>query len=125
MKRLMMLGLCLALVALAYGDAGAHGETHTKLMGTIRTVAETELLVIDRNEKEHMVALGSATRCVTMSGAAASCNDLQAGVRVVVTLESHGHVAKEVLFAVGAEASHEDGHDQGEVHDHAGGEHSH
>lgn len=140
MKQIMSIALTFGLVATTYLYSFAHGGEHHKLMGTIDSVSQTEVVVVDPQHESHMVRLGPATRYLRSTGEGSNRADLDEGMRVVVTFAPDGSGAAEIRFASVGEnhdndsesGGHADTHDHGdtgnEAHEHgheSGHGHSH
>jgi hypothetical protein len=92
-----------AMILAAVSMALAHEGHHTKLMGTVRSMSEQQMVVRTANGKERTVLLDGDTKCVDRQGDT-SCSDVKAGDRVVVVTR-HGKdgqvVADEIKFRGG------------------------
>ena len=72
-----------AMILAAVSTALAHEGHHTKLMGTVRSMSEHQVVVRSTVGKERTVLLDGDTKCMNRK-VDASCSDIKAGDRVVV-----------------------------------------
>jgi len=116
----------LALVAATGSYVYAHGGEHNKLMGTIDSVSEAEMVVVDAQRESHVVRLRPATRYLSGSGEVSSRTDLGKGTRVVVTFASDGSGAAEIRFGSASANRDNDSDSHGDAHEHGHeGHHGH
>ena len=115
MNRLKLtLGMLLLGAPLAFGhEAGSHA----KVMGTVRSIDERNVVVKTTDGKERSITLDDETQCLGDPGDTA-CSSVKAGDRVIVTRRGKDGVADEIRFSSKKEkAPHDHGqHDHGDGH---------
>ena len=94
MKRMLVAALGLAALVIAPGIARAHdGEVH-KVMGTIASIQDKNLMVKEANGKSMMVMLDAKTK-ITRGKATVPASELKVGDRIVAS----GPEEKEMITA--------------------------
>ena len=94
MKRMLIAALGLAALVITPGIARAHdGEVH-KVMGTISSIQDKNLMVKEANGKTMMVMLDGKTK-ITRGKATVAASELKVGDRIVAS----GPEEKEMITA--------------------------